>query len=296
MKAVNRLKRENICPNCQKADFDIIGPIKKTDSVYKPECNLVKCKRCKLIWVNPLPDETKFSNYFQDNDISHNNFNIFHLLFWKLYSFELNHEYKLIQNYKNHGVIIDIGVGKGEFLSRFSDEKWEKNAYDPYLAKKDVQDLQRRIGLVKVNEFSNLRDYPANSFDVVILRNVIEHTAGFLSLINNSYRLLKKSGILFIRTPNMDSFDFKVFKASWYVIGMDDHFVFFERKTLLNTLEKSRFRVKLNESVIGSSALCLFRSVNAGYPLPIRLISSVLYSLVSPFLGEGADFRMIAQK
>lgn len=291
-------KRKNsVCPNCHKKNFITLGRVNKISLAYQPNSHLVKCKNCKLIWINPLPNEKKFSEYFQENGISHYNPNLIYSLFWKLYSFEMIHEYRLIQKYKNSGMLLDIGVGKGEFLSKFPNQRWEKYAYDPFLTKKDEQKLRKMIGAnLNINQFQYLKNYPSDFFDVVILRNVIEHTAEFLSLIKQSYRILKKGGILFIRTPNMDSADFKIFKSSWYVVSMEDHLVFFEKKTLLNILKQSNFKEKFKEPVRGSSPLCLLRSVSTSYPLPFRLVISLGYFLVAPLLGEGADFRIIAQK
>jgi len=46
-----------------------------------------------------------------------------------------------------------------------------------------------------------------NCFDVVLSHSVIEHTDSPLKYINETYRILKKSGILFLETPPYYSFE-----------------------------------------------------------------------------------------
>lgn len=301
---LNKSRQSKIpCPNCHKRSCNILGVVSqigfdgKDNPNFDPNCNLIKCKYCKLIWKNPLPSRAGLSKNYQINAIFHYifDFNFMHLIFWKLYTIQLNREYNLIRSYKKGGLVLDIGAGTGEFLSRFPSKLWSRYVFDPYLSLNHVKAMEKRIS-PHINKFRRLIDYPSGLFDVVILRDVAEHTTEFPDIFKQSYRLLKKNGIFFIKTPNMDSLDFKTFQLSWYVVCIIHHIVFFEKKALTDILKKNGFKIELNKPTDSSSVLSLFRSVNPNFPTSLRLIASFIYSIVSPLIGEGGDFIVIARK
>ena len=297
------MKDKTKCPNCHKRNFSILGVVHQTgfevetNPNFDPNCNLIKCKYCKLIWKDPFPNQTGLSKDYQINAIFHYifDYNFFHVIFWKFYSLEMIREYDLIRSYKNHGLVLDIGAGTGEFLSKFPSKHWNRYIFDPYLSSSHVKTLRKKIS-PHVNEFKRLENYPSGIFDVVILRDVVEHTAEFPNIFRQVHRLLNKNGILYIKTPNIDSIDFKTFQLSWYLIRIIHHIIFFEKKTLADILKKNGFKIELNKPINYFTVMSLFRSVSSGYPIPLRLIASFIYFLISPLLGEGTDFMIIARK
>lgn len=285
-------KNITFCPFCQKKIFKLIGPVKITNPAYNPNSNLVECSYCSLIFINPLPNETKLSAMYMKN-YHNNSHHIYNFVLWKLYIFEMISEFNLIKKYKKSGVIIDIGAGSGELLLRFPENDYERWIYEPFLSKKEVINLKKKFQ--HINDYKILTEYPSEIFDVVILRNVVEHTADFFPLIAQAYRILKKDGICYIRTPNMDSLDFRKFKNSWYMVNMDGHMVFYKKKVLTTILKKVGFAIKLLKPVKGSPPLSLFRSTTI-QPSLFRMILSLGYCFISPYFGEGFDQQVIAQK
>lgn len=297
------MKSKIPCPNCHKSSYENLGVVsqirfdEKVNPNFDPNCNLIKCKFCKLIWKDPLPSKAGLSKNYEINAIFHYifDFNFMHLIFWRLYTLELNHEYNLIQTRKKSGLVLDIGAGTGEFISRFPSNLWSRYVFDPYLSLNHVKAMRKRIS-PHINEFKKLKDYPSGHFDVVILRDVAEHTTEFTNIFKQAHRLLKKNGVFFLRTPNMDSLDFKIFRLSWYVIRIIHHIVFFEKKTLANILKENGFKIELNKSTNSSSIMSLFRSSSSNYPALLKLLASPIYSVLSPIMGEGGDFIVIARK
>ncbi len=282
------------CPNCNSNLYEVIGPISLTHPAYHKDSNLVQCTKCDLFYISPLPDEIKLAKIYHSN--YHNRTNqLLNLIIWKIYGFELSNEVGLIQKFKRTGNIIDIGAGSGELLRRFPKKSWKRSIYDPFLSKKDILNLTKILG-DNINNYASLNQYPKESFDVVIIRNVIEHTTEFKKLITDIRRILKKDGICFIRTPNMDSLDFKLFKNSWYAVNILEHVSFFNRSTLKKVMKDQDFRIILSEHTRGSVPLSLFRSTNFSMPKILKLGLSLGYFLTSSLFGEGIDQRLIVKK
>lgn len=282
------------CISCLSLNTKNLGFIDFGNSAYSSQSKLFNCLSCGIFWVSPIPKEKELSKIYSGVYHYHPN-KIKDFLLSLYFSLELVSDYKLIEKYKKGGRVLDIGAGRGDFLLKFPRNKWEWWAHDPYLSKFETNFLKDKVGTY-VNNFKELKFYPSGNFDVVVLRNVIEHTAGFSRLIKESKRLLRKKGIIFIRTPNMDSLDFKIFKNNWYEVRMGGHVVFFGKIAMRKILKKEGFKVRFNKGMAMSYPLSLFRSSKINLPSPIVFILSLGFSSFSGLFGDGGDLRAIAQK
>lgn len=282
------------CFLCDSSQFEKIGTVNVQHTRCSYKSSLLKCLNCGLFWIDPAPDQKKLSKAY-GGAYHYNPSKIKDVIISRYLSFDLKSDFNLIKRRKKEGRVLDIGAGRGDFLLTFPADKFERWAYDPYLSAKDVGLVRKKIG-PRVNNYRDLKDYPAEFFDLVIVRNVIEHTFEFMRLLRFVSRLLKKDGVLFIRTPNMDSLDFKFFKVMWYTIKMVGHIVFFNKKTLTQALNKAGLSVTYIKATSRSAPSALLRSVKLPLPFPINAVASVIYSFISPLLGEGGDLRVISQK
>lgn len=108
-----------------------------------------------------------------------------------------------IKKIKNQN-ILEVGCGYGPLLKLLSDKGafavgTEIDSKSLVLAKKLLKNT-KRIKLVKVK--NSLLPFGNNSFDSIILFDVIEHVKNPLKMINECKRVLKKGGILYVEfTP-----------------------------------------------------------------------------------------------
>lgn len=255
---------------------------------------LYECNNCGIFWVdNPFRKKQEIKIYGQSY---HFYPRIFLSTFISFYnSVDIKLDYRLISKYKKRGRILDIGAGRGDLLSNFPAEKWDRWVFDPYLSGKVLLWARAKIKS-HINDYLKLNKYENNFFDVIILRNVIEHTRDFSELVSNSYRLLKNGGIIFVRTPNMDSMDYKIFKNNWCALNMIGHLVFFKKRTLVKILEKTGFKIILDSLVTLPSPLTLYRSTKINLPKPVIILISFLYAVFSLIKNDEKDIRIIAEK
>jgi 2-polyprenyl-3-methyl-5-hydroxy-6-metoxy-1,4-benzoquinol methylase len=138
------------------------------------------------------------------------------------------------------GRLLDIGTGGGSFPHVASSRGWKVEGCEPnrWLCEWSHKNygLPIRPGTV----FD--QNYPSQSFDVVTLWDVLEHTPDPKKEIAEAHRLLAADGLLVINYPDIGSWIARIMGGSW-VFLLDVHLYYFTRATITRLLEHSGFRV-----------------------------------------------------
>jgi 2-polyprenyl-3-methyl-5-hydroxy-6-metoxy-1,4-benzoquinol methylase len=128
---------------------------------------------------------------------------------------------------------LDIGGGTGWLLDLL------KRA-DPRVSRTCVVDIDSAARFLaeaaghqyfhgRIEEF-----HDGGSFDVILMLNVIEHVADPRAVLQTARRLLAPGGRLFLKTPNFDSLDARLFRHhSWGGYHTPRHFVLFNRESMV---------------------------------------------------------------
>ncbi len=128
--------------------------------------------------------------------------------------------------------VLDIGGGSGWLLDMV------KSA-DPRVTQTTVVDLD--AGAADIARASGhtfvqgrIEDAPLDTqFDFILMLNLIEHVADPRAMLTKVRGLLKPGGQLFIKTPNFNSLDARIFRhRSWAGFHTPRHFVLFQRSSL----------------------------------------------------------------
>lgn len=292
---VEKYKYINQCLLCKNGKFIDKGPSKCP--ILSSKFHLLQCSKCRFVFVNPLPDEDAISQiYSMEYRLGYQSLlgkvlEIFNKLTFL-------GDAKFISGNVNCGRVIDIGYGSGEMLSALGPE-WDKYGYDAYSKKEDRVFLEKKLG---IKTLTTTKKLPSSFFDLVVLRNVIEHTVKFRSLFTEAHRLLRRGGFLFIRTPNINSLDFKLFGTNWYMTYMGGHIVFFNRDNIKTLAWESGFKPIIVRPTRSSPVLSFSRSLQLKYSISNKFLllvsipTSFLYSLFSVFFNNGGDILAILKK
>ena len=138
------------------------------------------------------------------------------------------------------GRLLDIGTGGGSFPHIASRRGWKADGCEPnrWLCNWALENYRLPVRPGTVFE----QNYPAKSYDVVTLWDVLEHTPDPKMEIGEIHRLLKEDGLLVINYPDIGSWIARVMGRSW-VFLLDVHLYYFTRATIRKLLEDAGFEI-----------------------------------------------------
>jgi 2-polyprenyl-3-methyl-5-hydroxy-6-metoxy-1,4-benzoquinol methylase len=129
--------------------------------------------------------------------------------------------------------LLDIGCGNGDFLIRANEMGWKASGLEP---DPSAVEVARGRGLqVNRGTIDEIVDLNAH-YDAITLSHVVEHVYQPREFLQSVNRLLKKDGIVYIDTPNIQSYGAKIFGSSWRGIEAPRHLTLFNPLSLKNLL------------------------------------------------------------
>lgn len=205
-----------------------------TDTQFRAPERIVKCLQCGLIYVSPLQETRKIlSSYRTMVDTE----------------YELEEKGRRIQarlilrrlsRFKKGRRILDIGCATGFLLDEAKGQGWEVSGVE--LSRWCVDHMKKNLG---INVFCGLLEdakFKDSFFDVVVLKDTIEHLTNPKETLREIYRILRPDGLLYINTPNITSLVSRVLRARWWGIN-HAHLFYFTKKTLYKLLATAGFEV-----------------------------------------------------
>lgn len=249
------------CIICNAESSDTV--IKAQDFRLNTDKNIyryTKCSNCGLIFLNHSSLEKDFIKYYPAENYYKSPSEIFYYKFVGKKIFK-----KIISKLKSDnfgGKLLDVGCGTGIFLNELQKSGYDVLGIDNSHFVLDAVPLEIKDRV----QITNLKDanYPDCFFDIVVIRQVIEHLMDPNIELEEVYRILKPDGLLYIEVPNYDCIDSKIFGHNWYNLEVPRHLCQFNFETICELLKKSNFSKysKINGLIfLLSSPLSIHRSV-----------------------------------
>jgi len=148
---------------------------------------------------------------------------------------------KRIEKNKRQGKILDIGCANGFFLDEARRKKWDTCGVE--VSKWAVKYAREKLNLNITKGALRNTEFPDNSFDVIVMLNVLEHLPDPKFTLIEIRRILKNDGILYISTHDISSVMSKKLRAKWWGINRF-YLYYFSKKTLEKMLDASGFKIK----------------------------------------------------
>lgn len=148
-------------------------------------------------------------------------------------------------------------------------------------------------------------------FDVIFMLNLIEHVADPLAVLSKMRGLLAPGGVIFLKTPNHDSLDARMFRnKSWGGLHCPRHWVIFTPESFANTAHNAGLKISAIDLTQGAPfwTVSLLHSLEkiglvrigrdrpmVAHPLfgPISALTAALDMMRGPFMRTSQMFATL---
>ena len=230
------------CPACGTLEHSTL--LKSKDYRFKTtdeSFNIVKCSQCNFVFLNPMPDKTDIIRFYASDFNKEDQTLPYKVVIEPFFKLLESSTIGLLKKYKTEGRILDIGCGNGSFIltmQNYGYDIWGCEL-NPDAKKYTAASLNGRILYKDIKECN----FAPKSFDIITMFHSLEHIHDLGGLFREISRVLKDEGILYICVPNMDFFEYHIFRAYYYNLEVPRHLYFFTKKSLKDALLKGGFKV-----------------------------------------------------
>lgn len=234
------------CIGCGGDNFGIVNVSNQSVSesnrgVINPIRVWVKCKKCNLVYGNPLPSEDSMNKYY--SSIAKEKFGGIYgnIIERESFLFAMsNTRLDNISRISKKKTLLDIGTGIGFFVKSALDRGYD--AYGLELTPEDCEYAKTYydLDLIQRNFYSFTED---EQYDIVTMFEVIEHMRTPLKDLKRINKLVRMDGIFVIATPILDSEyaqQTKMENVFWNVVT---HLSYFTKSVLSQYLQSAGFEI-----------------------------------------------------
>jgi SAM-dependent methyltransferase len=212
---------------------------------------LSKCKRCGLVYADPMPDQRTIRNwydqgYFERGAAAH---------VVGAQKKQAEHQFGELRELGSFSSqvrysVLDVGCGRGTFLQVALEGGWLAFGVEPSAVA--AQYATSRLGVPIENCTLEDSSYSDETFDVIRLSHVLEHMPQPIATLGRVRRLLKSDGILLLEVPREGkAYEWLFQNAYRWLLGippprpcfLPEHLYLFTIGTLRRLLELTGFSV-----------------------------------------------------
>ena len=197
-------------------------------------------------------------------------------------------------NKPNHKIrLLDVGCSSGAFLTIANKLGFQAEGVEP--APQAAQGACSS-GLKVHQGFLEDIKFPADTFDIVTMFEVIEHVRDAFSLLNECHRIIKPGGLLMIGTANTDSWTASIMKSHWEYLDISrhgGHISFFNPQSISILAERSGFKI---DSVKTHSVSFLKKEDSSPIIYRTTKLVTELLNFPSRVFGKGHDMLIFMRK
>jgi len=269
------------CEVCGGTDFSSLMKARDRLHGIEGEFQLVKCRNCGLVFINPRPDQEEIKRFYPSEygphaerpgpSHAHRQSPLRRRIYSLFYEYPprdqrnpvvfrvllLPVKWVIARNvipFRGTGKILDIGSGSGSFLASMKELGW-----DPYGIDISPEAVERAQSLGVTMFHGEVQDvpFPEGFFDVITLRAVLEHVHHPVETLCEVHRILKDRGVVYVVVPNIASLNFRIFGRFWYALEAPRHLYAFSPDVMRFLAKKTGFEVlsaRFRSSTLGLRA------------------------------------------
>jgi len=189
-----------------------------------------KCSSCGFVWMKEQLGEIGLNEYYK-NYIDRRRINNDVKMAQRAEQYAL--DVALIKRFVSEGKIVDVGCNGGFFLDAMG------NSFERYGTEVDESAVEFcrskfvDFGCNILHGSLDKASMSAESFDLVVMRGVIEHVPSPVEVLDEVARILKPGGYLYIcATPNVESFAAELYRQDWSLFHPVQHLWHFSARSI----------------------------------------------------------------
>lgn len=149
------------------------------------------------------------------------------------------------EHFRKNGRILDLDCSHGEFLEMAKERGW---AVYGTADTKEALELCRSKGLEMYEGAMNVEIFAENSFDIVCARNILEHITNPNEEIKKIKRIIRSGGLLYVTTPNFNSFLRFRLREKYSIISYPLRLVYYTRRPFKRLFKINDFKIMETEA------------------------------------------------
>src|SRR5262245_16551145 len=275
------------------------------------EFNFVSCCDCVHIYLNPRPaiESARLiypGNYYavaeKEADAR------MHILEWIKQRVVKNRLNSILNRLSQKSVVCEIGCGDGSTLLTVKKYYPEFRVIGIDLQFSKSQRALLTAGGIELIEapFEDV-EVDSNSWDVVIMNQLVEHLWNVSDCLKKINRALKPDGLLTVSTPNVDGYDRKWFQNLWGGYHTPRHLNLFSYQSLRKYLEKFGFKemkhTHLLAPLVWVTSVYNYRVAKRGLTkpfsythLPVLILGALLESIMKASGKSTSNQQIVMMK
>ena len=254
---------ETPCPLCGARDEEMVLQTR----VENASCQLVRCRRCQMVYLNPRPDESSLGRFYPHDYQPYSprvqaRTGLLARLRRKLEGLVLSAYFAYpppVQGltgrlaaalarpwlapgrdshtsipYTGKGHLLDFGCGGGWFARRMADRGWKVIGMD--FSEHAAAQVRERF---KLPVYVGSLPHPAvrpESFDVINMGASLEHVPHPNRVLEAAVKALRPGGLLVASVPNFAGWVPRTFGTDWFSLDLPRHLLHFTPATLRRLL------------------------------------------------------------
>lgn len=209
--------------------------------------SIIDCPTCGFKHVNPIPSVDELNGFYKELYYRTRKPNYIQQDQAELEHRQIAFDERLAffeRNTKGRD-LLDVGCGAGFFLARAREFGWNCFGLEPSeLASRLAAERSLQVFNLTLDEF--LERYKM-TFDVIHLKNVLEHIPQPAVALRKCRNLLNAGGLLYVQVPNdynlLQRTGVRMVNERKHWICIPDHVNYFDFQTAANLVERSGFKL-----------------------------------------------------
>jgi 2-polyprenyl-3-methyl-5-hydroxy-6-metoxy-1,4-benzoquinol methylase len=215
-----------VCNLCQRADT---RPFAQRDGMQ-----VVQCTNCGLVYVNPRRDAKSIFQHYNSGQSSRIQYYFdVEVADRRTFAGILDLAERLVPD---RGALLDIGPNIGACLVLARERGWR--TYGVEINAEAARYCREQRELDVISGALDPQTYAENSFDIVLMGDVIEHLRDPLDLMRLVQHILKPGGAVIISTPNIAGWAGRLLQ-----IKPEEHLYYFAPATMEMLLRQAHLEV-----------------------------------------------------